>query len=715
MARQTTNFASFQCIRLKNISLRVRRPIVDLMAEVEPNSALLDVFVIGTNAQEQLGRFFKLTNILDGQQDLIKLSNRMEMLDFKAPKSIIKTDAGELDKSSELISDKCEQANKNDDDHHHQRKESNYNSPSCGPKLSPVCSRLRRSLREFGRISDEAKLQNLLSIYEKISSIQAQRFQPPDLRCSNGKNLHLLDAIHLLIRRLNDQQDDHHNHELVSILCRPEFHSVCQAFDGVRARLIKRDNASAVIQAKNQTQEEQTSLERVVCIQKNSSQALGATIKNDPSGRVLIGRIIKGGVAHTSGLLNEADELLEVNGVPLAGMDINQVIELLNEMEDSLVFRIKTDHKVKPETTADSDLFVRTHFDFDPDEQADFVVPCKELSLAFASNEILQVIDKSDRNWWQARRVDEPNQDVNNDDHHLPGLIPSPEYLGERQDRRAKQTREEPTRPAESACSRKENLVLKLLFNCPRGSSPKRRKSGGQTLLMDQQEWSERSLYEQVILVKPSRLRPILLFGPKLIGQNELIRRLLQSDGGFSSAVSHTTRPMKSNEINGVDFHFVSRNEFELKVNQDEFIEFGSYQNQLYGTSIEAVKQVMRSQKICVQSVNFASLLSLKNGRAGRELRPIFVLVKPDPSRPDRLRQVVMRSSQRRLNVDERIRSIWTEVDLIESNYLANFDLTLTMSDAQEGYELLMKQLDDFHSRGQWIPIGWQRSDQSYR
>ena len=55
---------------------------------------------------------------------------------------------------------------------------------------------------------------------------------------------------------------------------------------------------------------------------------LGATIRNQ-DGRIVIGRIVKGGAADLSGLLHEEDEILEVNGVPVRGKTINEVSEML--------------------------------------------------------------------------------------------------------------------------------------------------------------------------------------------------------------------------------------------------------------------------------------------------------------------------------------------------------------------------------------------------
>lgn len=71
---------------------------------------------------------------------------------------------------------------------------------------------------------------------------------------------------------------------------------------------------------------------RVVRIEKSSCEPLGATVRNEPDGSVIIGRIVKGGAAEKSGLLHEGDEVLEVNGIEMKGRNVNQVCDILAEM-----------------------------------------------------------------------------------------------------------------------------------------------------------------------------------------------------------------------------------------------------------------------------------------------------------------------------------------------------------------------------------------------
>lgn len=64
-----------------------------------------------------------------------------------------------------------------------------------------------------------------------------------------------------------------------------------------------------------------------------------------------------------------------------------------------------------------------------------------------------------------------------------------------------------------------------------------------------------------------------------------------------------TTRNRRDHEVAGRDYHFVSRQAFEADIAAGKFIEHGEFEKNLYGTSIDSVRQVINSGKICLLSL----------------------------------------------------------------------------------------------------------------
>lgn len=76
----------------------------------------------------------------------------------------------------------------------------------------------------------------------------------------------------------------------------------------------------------------------------------------------------------------------------------------------------------------------------------------------------------------------------------------------------------------------------------------------------------------------------ILISSPSGGGKNSVIKELIARFDRAAQCVTTTTRPMRPGEVNGVDYFFLSRDEFEKKMAADEFVETNDYAGNLYGT-----------------------------------------------------------------------------------------------------------------------------------
>ena len=77
----------------------------------------------------------------------------------------------------------------------------------------------------------------------------------------------------------------------------------------------------------------------------------------------------------------------------------------------------------------------------------------------------------------------------------------------------------------------------------------------------------------------------LVLTAPSGTGKSSLLRALLAKEAGLRFSVSHTTRPARTGETDGVDYHFVDREMFERIRDQGGFVEWAEVHGRLYGTS----------------------------------------------------------------------------------------------------------------------------------
>jgi guanylate kinase len=75
-----------------------------------------------------------------------------------------------------------------------------------------------------------------------------------------------------------------------------------------------------------------------------------------------------------------------------------------------------------------------------------------------------------------------------------------------------------------------------------------------------------------------------VITGPSGVGKGTLIKRLLSACPNLELSISATTREPRTGEVDGVDYHFLSSEEFEGRIAEEDFLEFASYSGNRYGT-----------------------------------------------------------------------------------------------------------------------------------
>lgn len=86
-----------------------------------------------------------------------------------------------------------------------------------------------------------------------------------------------------------------------------------------------------------------------------------------------------------------------------------------------------------------------------------------------------------------------------------------------------------------------------------------------------------------------------IISAPSGTGKTSLVRALLQSDLNLSLSISHTTRPPRSGEVNGRDYHFVDEETFRQMLLNGEFVESAEVYGNLYGTSQKWIDSAIAS------------------------------------------------------------------------------------------------------------------------
>ncbi|XP_053501011.1 disks large homolog 2 isoform X15 [Ictalurus furcatus] len=379
---------------------------------------------------------------------------------------------------------------------------------------------------------------------------------------------------------------------------------------------------------------------RKIVLHKGST-GLGFNIVGGEDGEgIFVSFILAGGPADLSGELRRGDQILSVNGIDLRGATHEQAAAALkgagqtvaivaqyrpeeygrfeakiHDLREQMMNHSMSSGSGSLRTNQKRSLYVRALFDYD--RLKDSGLPSQGLSFRYG--DILHVINASDDEWWQARRV------TPDGDSEEMGVIPSKRRV-----------------------ERKERARLKTVkFNAKPGSidskgsfSEKRRKNSifsrkfpfYKNKMLDEQDGSdsERSQedvilsYEPVIRQEINYARPVIILGPMKDRINDDL--ISEFPDKFGSCVPHTTRAKREYEVDGRDYHFVtSREQMEKDIQEHKFIEAGQYNDNLYGTSVQSVRYVAERGKHCILDVSGNAIKRLQVA----QLYPIAIFIKP--------------------------------------------------------------------------------------
>lgn len=312
--------------------------------------------------------------------------------------------------------------------------------------------------------------------------------------------------------------------------------------------------------------------EQLIHITKHPDEPLGMTVKEE-NGRIEVARILVGSRVHKENLLHVGDVILSVDNKEVKTPEA--FISIVKKVTGSMVFRVIPSYTQPPPS---DQCYLRALFTYDPSQ--DTLLPCNELGLSFVSGEVIEVLNRDDQNWWQARRLTEVNSPV--------GLIPSQEL-------------EEMRRafvPPEFDYSTKITI-------CGTRASKKKRKEMYQLQQYSEFDRAEIQLYEEVCRMPPFERKTLVLIGAQGVGRRTLKARLIAYDPDrFATPLPHTSRPMKDCEVDGKQYHFVKREVMDRDILEGKYLESGELQGHLYGIKLDSIRAIIRSGKMCIIDCN---------------------------------------------------------------------------------------------------------------
>ncbi|XP_039547373.1 disks large homolog 1 isoform X10 [Pimephales promelas] len=446
---------------------------------------------------------------------------------------------------------------------------------------------------------------------------------------------------------------------------------------------------------------------------------LGFNIVGGEDGEgIFISFILAGGPADLCGELRKGDRIISVNGVDLrsatheqaaaalknAGQTVTIVAQYrpeeysrfeakIHDLREQMMNSSISSGSGSLRTSQKRTLYVRALFDYDITK--DSGLPSQGLNFRFG--DILHVLNASDEEWWQARHVT-PDGEMEE-----MGVIPSKKRV-ERKERARLKTVKFNSKSRDKASfndKRKKNLFSRK-FHFYKNKDP----SEQETSDVDQHVTSNASdsessyrgqedyvlSYETVTQQEASYARPVIILGPMKDRINDDL--ISEFPDKFGSCVPHTTRPKRDYEVDARDYHFVvSREQMEKDIQDHKFIEAGQYNNHLYGTSVQSVREVAEKGKHCILDVSGNAIKRLQLA----QLYPIAVFVKPKSV------ENILEMNKRLM--EEQGRKTYDRAMKLEQEFLEHFTAIVQGDTLEEIYNQVKQIIEEQSGPVIWVPV----------
>ncbi len=170
---------------------------------------------------------------------------------------------------------------------------------------------------------------------------------------------------------------------------------------------------------------------------------------------------------------------------------------------------------------------------------------------------------------------------------------------------------------------------------------------------------------------------PVVLSAPSGAGKTTIAKALVEGREDVVFSVSATTRPSRDNEVDGVDYHFLSEPDFRAMIEADEFVEWAEVHGHLYGTLRQALQDARDQGRFLILDVDVAGAMQVRQRVPDAVL--VFVLPPAAEALVERLRE---RGTEGEDTLARRIENARGELD-----YASEFDYVVVNENLEQAID----------------------------
>lgn len=152
----------------------------------------------------------------------------------------------------------------------------------------------------------------------------------------------------------------------------------------------------------------------------------------------------------------------------------------------------------------------------------------------------------------------------------------------------------------------------------------------------------------------------VVISGPSGVGKGTIRKALFEiPDNNFCYSVSMTTRKPREHEVDGQDYFFVTRDEFERRIKENGFLEYAEFVGEYYGTPIDYIEKQMEAGKEVIVEIEVQGALQIQE----KNLDAVFIFIVP-PSKKALIERLKNRGTDSKEVIKKRVEKAEREYSL---------------------------------------------------
>lgn len=157
----------------------------------------------------------------------------------------------------------------------------------------------------------------------------------------------------------------------------------------------------------------------------------------------------------------------------------------------------------------------------------------------------------------------------------------------------------------------------------------------------------------------------IVISGPSGAGKGTICKRFMDRNKDVDLSVSATTRAPRRGEVEGVNYYFMSKENFKEKIKSNDFLEYAEVYDNYYGTPKSNVEEILESGRNVILEIDIQGALKVKeNTEEG-----VFIFILP-PSMKELKQRIIKRGSETQESLMKRFKSAYKEINFVSKyNY----------------------------------------------